>query len=38
MLEIPAFVQKVIFPVVLFIGRLTGKNKKYSNAPVPATA
>lgn len=38
MLEIPAFVQKVIFPVVLFIGKLTGKNKKYSNAPIPATA
>src|SRR5215212_1068442 len=38
MLEIPPFVQKVIFPVVLFIGRLTGKNKKYSNAPIPVTA
>lgn len=35
MLEIPAFVQKVIFPVVLFFGKLTGKNKKFSNAPLP---
>ena len=38
MLEIPAFVQKFIFPVVLFIGRLTGKDKKYSNAPNPVNA
>lgn len=38
MLEIPAFLQKFIFPVVLFIGGLIGKNKKYSNAPIPATA
>ena len=38
MLEIPAFIQKVIFPVVLFIGKLAGKNKKYINAPVPVTA
>jgi len=35
MLEIPAFVQKFIFPVVLFFGNLTGKRKKFSNAPVP---
>jgi quercetin dioxygenase-like cupin family protein len=38
MLEIPAFVQKVIFPVVLFFGRLAGKHRKYSTAPVPAVA
>jgi mannose-6-phosphate isomerase-like protein (cupin superfamily) len=38
MLEIPAFVQKVIFPVVLFIGNLTGKNKKYSDAPISVAA
>jgi quercetin dioxygenase-like cupin family protein len=35
MLEIPAFVQKIIFPMVLFFGKLAGKNKKYSNAPMP---
>ena len=33
MLEIPAFVQKVIFPVVLFFGGLFGKNKKFADAP-----
>jgi mannose-6-phosphate isomerase-like protein (cupin superfamily) len=36
--EIPAFVQKVIFPVVLFFGNLAGKGKKYSNAPVPVVS
>jgi mannose-6-phosphate isomerase-like protein (cupin superfamily) len=35
MLEIPAFGQKVIFPIVLFLGNLAGKGKKFSNAPVP---
>ena len=33
MLEIPAFVQKTIFPVVLFFGKLIGKNKKFIDAP-----
>jgi hypothetical protein len=33
MLEIPAFVQKLIFPVALFIGGLVGKNKKFADAP-----
>lgn len=33
MLEIPAFVQKVIFPVVLFVGNLAGKKKKFIHAP-----
>jgi quercetin dioxygenase-like cupin family protein len=33
--DIPAFVQKVIFPVVLFVGKLVGKHKKFSNAPLP---
>ena len=33
MLEIPAFVQKFVFPVILFIGTLTGKNKKFADAP-----
>ena len=35
MQEIPAFVQKVIFPVSLFVGNLMGKNKKFSDAPPP---
>jgi hypothetical protein len=35
MLEIPAFVKKVIFPIVLFFGNMTGKSKKFSNAPLP---
>lgn len=36
--EIPTFVQKYLFPVVLFVGKLTGKNKKFHNAPVPVAA
>jgi len=36
--EIPSFVQKVIFPVVLLAGRLAGKNRKFSNAPAPIPA
>lgn len=35
MLEIPAFVQKILFPVVLFFGNLFGKNKKFRGAPAP---
>jgi len=26
-------VQKIIFPLVLFFGNLTGKNKKFIDAP-----
>ena len=33
MLEIPAFVQKFLFPVLLFLGNLAGKNKKFADAP-----
>jgi hypothetical protein len=33
MLGIPAFVKRVIFPVVLFVGRLRGLNKKFKDAP-----
>jgi quercetin dioxygenase-like cupin family protein len=36
--DIPGFVQKVIFPVVLRLGNLAGKGKKYSNAPAPVVA
>lgn len=34
--EIPAFVQKVLFPVVVAIGGLTGKYRKFADAPPPA--
>jgi hypothetical protein len=33
--EIPGFVKKVIMPVVYFIGRLTGKYRKFKDAPKP---
>ena len=35
MLEIPGFVQKVLFPVALFFGNLLGKNRKFADAPKP---
>lgn len=31
--EIPGFVKKVIFPIVLLFGKLAGKHKKYADAP-----
>lgn len=33
MYELPAFVQKVVFPVVVLVGILLGKYRKYANAP-----
>jgi hypothetical protein len=36
MLEIPGFVQKILFPVVLFFGNLFGKQRKFADAPAPA--
>ncbi len=33
--EIPAFVQKTIFPIVLFTGNLMGQHKKFEDAPEP---
>jgi quercetin dioxygenase-like cupin family protein len=33
--EIPVFVRKVVFPIVVFIGKLLGKYKKYADAPEP---
>lgn len=33
--EIPAFVKKVIFPVTIFLGKLSGKHKKFMDAPEP---
>lgn len=35
MLEIPRFVQKLLFPLVLFFGNISGKQKKFANAPRP---
>jgi len=35
MTEIPSFVKKAIFPVVLFFGKLAGKHKKFADAPEP---
>ena len=35
MLEVPALVQKVIFPVQVAIGKLLGKYVKYDDAPPP---
>ena len=35
MYDIPAFVKKVIMPISLFFGKLTGKHKKFANAPEP---
>lgn len=33
MLEIPMFVKKVVFPLALVIGSLSGRNKKFEGAP-----
>jgi quercetin dioxygenase-like cupin family protein len=35
MAEIPAVVQRVVFPVQVAVGRLLGKYKKYADAPEP---
>ncbi len=33
--EVPTFVKKVIFPLTLFFGKLSGKHKKFREAPEP---
>jgi quercetin dioxygenase-like cupin family protein len=33
--DIPGFVQSVIFPIALFFGKITGKHKKFADAPQP---
>jgi quercetin dioxygenase-like cupin family protein len=33
MMEIPPFVKKIIFPITLMLGKLAGKNRKFSEAP-----
>ncbi len=35
MLDIPSIVKKVVFPVLLFIGKLLGKQRKFEGAPEP---
>jgi quercetin dioxygenase-like cupin family protein len=35
MLEIPQFIQKVIFPIILLAGKLSGKYRKFVDAPSP---
>jgi quercetin dioxygenase-like cupin family protein len=34
-LAVPAFVQRLVFPVVVLVGRLAGKYAKYQGAPAP---
>lgn len=35
MLVIPSFVKKIIFPFIVFMGKLAGKHKKFKDAPAP---
>ena len=35
MAEIPAPVQRLVFPVLVLVGRLLGKYRKYADAPEP---
>ena len=35
MLEIPTLVQRVVFPIVVAIGKVLGKYEKFKNAPEP---
>lgn len=35
LLEISPFVKKVVFPIVLFLGNLIGRKKKFADAPPP---
>ena len=35
MAEIPALVQRLVFPVLATVGRLLGKYRKYADAPEP---
>jgi quercetin dioxygenase-like cupin family protein len=35
MLEIPTAVQRVVFPVLVLLGHLLGKYKRYADAPAP---
>jgi hypothetical protein len=35
MLEIPVVVRRVVIPIVYGLGRIFGKDKKFSHAPAP---
>jgi hypothetical protein len=35
MLEIPAAVQRFAFPILVMVGRLLGKYRRYADAPQP---
>ena len=35
MLEIPAAVQRIVFPILVAIGTMTGRYRKYADAPQP---
>ena len=35
MSEIPAMVQRLVFPVLVAVGRVLGKYRKYADAPEP---
>ncbi|MCL4296625.1 MAG: cupin domain-containing protein [Anaerolineae bacterium] len=35
LVEIPGFVQRFIFPIVVMLGKLLGKYRKYADAPEP---
>jgi hypothetical protein len=37
MAEIPAAVQRFVFPLVVTAGRLLGRYRKYADAPEPVT-
>ena len=37
MLELPAFVRRVVIPIAYVVGRLLGKHAKYRDAPPPVT-
>jgi quercetin dioxygenase-like cupin family protein len=38
MLVIPPFVKRIIFPIIVFIGKLQGKDRKFKDAPKAFTA
>lgn len=35
MIDVPAFVKKIVFPLTLFFGKLQGKHKKFKDEPEP---
>jgi hypothetical protein len=35
LLAIPAAVQRLLFPLLVAVGRLTGRHRRYADAPEP---